>query len=405
MIRNLDTILYITYDGLLDQLGTSQILPYLEGLANGNMSIHILSVEKKERSKSEIKDLHDRLSAKGIAWSFIYFESSHLGKITNLNQLLRQATAIVKQKSVRLIHARSYIAAEIALKLKKIYRIPYLFDIRGFWIDERVERGIWNLWNPVRRYAYHHYRRMEPQLYENASGIVTLTQASAQIIQEKFKLAKKPLEVIPCAADFNLFRPVNSDKLKGLRKELQIPENTYVVSYLGSLGGVYNTIQMLQFFKQIRKQKPAAIFLVLTAEPAEKVMESARLAKVDPAALRVLFSPRERLNDYLNLSTVNIFFLSRSFSLEASVPTKLGEVWAAGIPVICNDFGDMKSYFSDNPLYGKLLDSTSKDYALDFILPESLEMVQRKLIREHASDIFDLTSAVDKYSRIYTRIV
>ena len=40
-------VLYITYDGLTDPLGQSQILPYLTKIANKNIYIDILSFEKK----------------------------------------------------------------------------------------------------------------------------------------------------------------------------------------------------------------------------------------------------------------------------------------------------------------------------------------------------------------------
>ena len=43
--------LFITYDGILDPLGSSQILPYLFGLASKGVKVHILSFEKEETMK------------------------------------------------------------------------------------------------------------------------------------------------------------------------------------------------------------------------------------------------------------------------------------------------------------------------------------------------------------------
>ena len=43
-------VLYITYDGILEPLGESQVLNYLESLS-GNHQIHLLSFEKKEDIK------------------------------------------------------------------------------------------------------------------------------------------------------------------------------------------------------------------------------------------------------------------------------------------------------------------------------------------------------------------
>ena len=41
-------ILYISYDGMTDQLGQSQVIPYLIGLSGKGHQIHILSAEKDE---------------------------------------------------------------------------------------------------------------------------------------------------------------------------------------------------------------------------------------------------------------------------------------------------------------------------------------------------------------------
>jgi hypothetical protein len=43
------TILYISYDGMTDPLGESQVIPYLEGLSKLGHRIYILSFEKKNR--------------------------------------------------------------------------------------------------------------------------------------------------------------------------------------------------------------------------------------------------------------------------------------------------------------------------------------------------------------------
>ena len=51
-----------------------------------------------------------------------------------------------------------------------------------------------------------------------------------------------------------LFNPENIDKdLKAaLKKELNIKDNDFIISYLGSIGGWYLTDGMMQFCKSIR---------------------------------------------------------------------------------------------------------------------------------------------------------
>ena len=42
----MNNVLYITYDGINDSLGQSQIAPYIEGLAGRNCNFFIISFEK-----------------------------------------------------------------------------------------------------------------------------------------------------------------------------------------------------------------------------------------------------------------------------------------------------------------------------------------------------------------------
>ena len=68
--------LYITYDGLLDPLGASQILPYLYGISEHSGPIHILSFEKPERFAVGRDSLRADLDRRGITWHPLLFSSN-----------------------------------------------------------------------------------------------------------------------------------------------------------------------------------------------------------------------------------------------------------------------------------------------------------------------------------------
>ena len=59
--------LYISYDGMTDPLGRSQVLPYLQGLAARGHELTLLSCEKAERSADEaaVREICDQA---GIDW-------------------------------------------------------------------------------------------------------------------------------------------------------------------------------------------------------------------------------------------------------------------------------------------------------------------------------------------------
>ena len=43
----------------------------------------------------------------------------------------------------RIVHARGYVPALIALALRATRGTRLLFDMRGFWADERVDGALW----------------------------------------------------------------------------------------------------------------------------------------------------------------------------------------------------------------------------------------------------------------------
>src|SRR5436190_11644208 len=62
-------ILYVSYDGMLEPLGQSQVVAYLEKLAPGRR-IHLISFEKSRdwQDKARRQAMRERLAQAGIAW-------------------------------------------------------------------------------------------------------------------------------------------------------------------------------------------------------------------------------------------------------------------------------------------------------------------------------------------------
>ena len=69
-------VLFITYDGLLDPLGRSQILPYIIGLSKKRIGFSVLSFEKKH-SSYEIDKLKKLLKSFNISWYYLKFKEEN----------------------------------------------------------------------------------------------------------------------------------------------------------------------------------------------------------------------------------------------------------------------------------------------------------------------------------------
>jgi len=65
-------VLYISWDGLTDPLGNSQILPYLTKLSGKKFEIHVVSLEKKLVYNKNYRETCSVVNEFNIFWSFSY---------------------------------------------------------------------------------------------------------------------------------------------------------------------------------------------------------------------------------------------------------------------------------------------------------------------------------------------
>lgn len=401
-------VLYLTYDGLSDSLGQSQILPYLVELAKSNFRIKILSVEKKEKSEviSRVKKITEEA---GISWDWILFHTQPKGISTVWNYLLlrKKIKSAIAEETPSFIHCRSYLAALMAMEAKKQYGIPYLFDIRGFWIDERVESGLWNLRNPLYRLVYSWFRKKEKELFQHADHVITLTQASVPEICRKFGVAgnDSAITVIPCCADGAHFSKgrIQIEQIEQFRKRFSLNENDFILMYSGSWGTWYMTDAMLQFFKLLNKRIPNSKFLILSHDGDEKIKSSAQKLMLNPGSLRMAHLKRNEMPIAMSLATAAVFFIQPSYSKMASSPTKLAEFMCMGIPVICNSgVGDVAEVIQEAQA-GILVQHISENGFEEAFAEWNRKSFSDSKIIEYAHRKMELQVAVAKYEKIYQR--
>ncbi|MGZ8551447.1 MAG: glycosyltransferase, partial [Chitinophagaceae bacterium] len=180
-------ILYISYDGLTDPLGQSQVLPYLQGLSELGYQFTILSFEKSERMEKEGDLIRGITEKSGIEWVPMSFTKKPpvFSKIYDRYRMWKKALLLHHKYQFDLTHCRSYVSAEVGLKLKRKYGIKFLFDMRGFWADEKMDNGQWDNRKIFFRKVYNHYKEKEKQFLTNADGIISLTMAASEYLKKQ----------------------------------------------------------------------------------------------------------------------------------------------------------------------------------------------------------------------------
>lgn len=393
---------------MTDPLGQSQVLPYLVGLSELGHRITLVSWEKPERSDkhAEIQGICEDAA---IDWRPQEYHSRP--KLVSTWLDLKRAVPLIdrldREAHFDLVHLRSYIAADIALRLAKRRR-PLLFDIRGFWIDERIERGNWPQDRLIYRLAARKARAVEKALFRRADGVITLSHAALPEL-ERVGLGQIPgqiRKVIPCCADLEHFKPIATSQRSAQRKALNISEDAPVLCYLGSTGGGYHTAEMFDFFERWSSDKPDAKFLFVTLTP-EKDVRALEGAGALGDRLIVTSASRAQVPLVAGCADVGINFYRAQRAGIAASPVKLGEMLALGIPMVANaGVGDTDVILAEG---GGVT-------VLDFSA-ESLDAAVRELdafrasskgktaaIRSIAKKWFDLDDGIAAYDDIYRRL-
>ena len=404
-----NSVLFISYDGLLDPLGGSQILPYLHSIRQHPRPLHILSYEKPARFNAGGELLKAELASSGIGWTPLSFTTrfGRLGKLWDLSRMYEVALYLQLKHRFGVIHCRSYQAMQVGALLRKLTGVKVLFDMRGLWVDERVDGDIWKLDNSVDASIFKLYKHVESSLLLSASHIVALTE---RVVPELYKLSpdmSAPISVIPCCADFEHFILPTAKQRMATRKELGLPENAFVLSYLGSLGTWYMLEEMLQLFGQAATERKDVHFLLITKDWREE--HEALIIALGLSHLRTLIhvheAKRDQVPSYIGCSDLMLSFIKPAYSKIASSPTKIAEALAVGVPVVSNagigDIDDMTARLKA----GAVIDLDKPDSLSDIVSSlDSLKKMGGPNLRARAKSELDLHVAELSYKKIYEQL-
>ena len=179
-------ILFISYDGMTDPLGQSQVIPYLKGLSEKGFIVHLLSCEKKEALAQNKTAVEKILKDANIQWHPLNYTKNPpvFSTLLDIIKLRKTAKKIHKLHGLDMVHTRPGVPALVGLWMKKKLGVKFLNDIREFYADSRVEGNMWNLRNPLYKTVFRFFKRKEAEAVQQSDGIVCLTYAAQKIIEQ-----------------------------------------------------------------------------------------------------------------------------------------------------------------------------------------------------------------------------
>lgn len=390
-------LLYLSYDGMLEPLGQSQVLAYLEHLADEH-DVHLVSFEKAEdwACVADREAVRARIAGAGIHWRPLRYHKRPTAPATAYDIIAGTCAALylALRHRIRRVHARSYVAALMGLAVKRLTGAKLLFDMRGLWADERVDAGIW----PSGGRLYRMTKWLEKRFLLGSDHVVTLTNASAAEIKgfDYLEGRAPPITVIPTCADLQMF------SRHGPR-----PPGGFVFGFVGAAGTWTLFDEMLACFRIVRELEPDARLLIVNRNEHEYIRERLAHMRIDPEAVELVAARHREVAALISRMHVGAAIRKPAYSQIACAPTKLAEYLGCGVPCLSNSgIGDVEAILEEGRVGVVLRDFSEAEMRL--AMTRLIALAREDGIEERCASVahrlFSLEDGVAAYRSVYRRL-
>tara|TARA_B100000965_G_C19589856_1_gene757427 strand:- start:1069 stop:2199 length:1131 start_codon:yes stop_codon:yes gene_type:complete len=376
----------------MEPLGESQVLKYLIKISSTH-NIHLISFEKGDDLKNTQKyqDFKDVCCENQIVWRPLRYSKfiRYISSLKNIFNLFIQVWIILIAKKIEIVHIRSYIPGIAALPLKKLFKFSLVFDMRGLWADEKVDRLGWK----KNQLKYKFFKSLEAKLLDHSQSIISLTTGLKKYLIEHGYDGGKITTIRTCV-DLEIFYPINCEN-----------EESFInLGYLGSTDTAYDIVPVLKLFNKILSIRQNIKLKIFTKSDSRVIYKLANDLGINSQFIEIRFCDREDLNLAINDLNAILFYLKPSFSLLASMPTKIGESLACNVPIICNPFNeDIKELVGNNDA-GQLIEFDNMNKEASKVIDFIDSYANKSICRDLANQAFNLDLGAQKISDIYFRI-
>lgn len=340
--------------------------------------------------------MRSRTTTNGIRWYPQAYHKRPSALATAYDIVVGTCVALwlVLRHRASLVHVRSYVPAAMGLAVTRLTSAKFLFDIRGFWADERVDGGIW----PRESRLYRVTKWLERRFFRAADHVVAITEASKREIENfPYLRGRAPaITVIPTCADLDRFQRTTPKQ-----------SGPFVLGYVGSVGSWYLFDEVVACFKLILEQHPDAKLLVVNRNEHELIRNAVAASGIDPECLELIAAEHREVPALVRRMDAAAAIIKPLYSKIASAPTKLAEYLGCGVPCLGNtNVGDM----------AEVLEGRRVGVAIDAFTPAGREEAVRRLLAlvadeqtaarcvATARELYSLDAGVSRYQAIYERL-
>lgn len=321
-------VLYVVYWGAAEPLGQSLVVPALLKLATMGAELTVVTFEKPTdlARRDEMARIRSSFQRARVQWIPLQYHKRPKVPATAYDILHGSLRGVLSRLRHRpdVVHARTFIGGVIGLALAPLLGAKLIYHNEGFYPDEQVDGGVWLRGSKPHRVA----KRLERAMYERADGIITLSHRAERVVRELPPVAARgtPTTLVPSCVDLDRFRRDPSPK-DAAREVLRLV-------YIGSIGGRYIFDRVARFVAAAHRELGDLRLRVLTGTEPAAVETMLREGGVPEGAWSIACVPHESMPGELAEQHTGIFFLARGISEHGCSPTKIGEYWAMGLPVV-----------------------------------------------------------------------
>jgi glycosyltransferase involved in cell wall biosynthesis len=388
-------ILFVSYDGLLDPLGQSQILPYIFGLRSRDFRFSIISFEKDYRESREIEELGEKLLGMDIEWFPLKFSSGG-GAKKYLKRIVMGTTLIWRvgrSKSIDFVHLRGFVPA-FMFKLAFLKK-AYIYDYRSFAVDELAEAGVIKLHSLLYRFL----KTIDRTLIQGMSALVVLEKSAKTFLREIYPVPDVPVSVIRTSTDCSRYTP------KTARKD----NKSMRFVHLGGVMYPYQVSVVLEFVRRFSEVVDNTSIHFFNEGQHEQLAEAINNSSIDKSLVFVEAVKQGSVPKRLSEFDAGLIFIDPSPCRRVCSPTKFGEYLAAGLPVIGGKGIEVLNEIEHNFNCALTIEIRAEKPVLSeaiimdvekFIYREGLPELCQRVARSE----FDIDAAVNNYFNLYNSL-
>lgn len=216
----------------------------------------------------------------------------------------------------------------IALTLKYIKGVPYIFEVRDLWPEAPIQLGL---------FRHKLYQKilygLEKRIYQQAEKIVALSPGMEEGVKKV--VDTKPVVLIPNIADTSFFVPVYQKSEATLAK--YNIENKLTISYIGTIGKANALQQLIDLALWWQNNTEVAVQFLIVGEGAERTRLESFVAVHKLKNIQFLgHKNRYEVRDLLAITDFSYISFGQQPILATNSPNKFFDSIAAGVPCIIN---------------------------------------------------------------------